>query len=329
MLVKCLFTPGRLRNGGLIGAFCMALLGMAGAQTSTTPLKIIVGTAPGSAVDQMARIVGEEFKHRLNQSVVIDSKPGAGGIIAATTAKSAAPDGNTLLFANAAMAVTTPLLFRAATYDVARDFDMVGLVASTPMVIVANPAKGPKTLQEAIEWARKDPGNVVIGSTGRGSIPHLAGELLGQLANTSFRQVAMSNSDQGIQAVVNGDTLITVDGLGQVQQLLEAGRLRPLGITASKALPGLESMPLAKDTVPGLVVTGWFMFVAPKGTPPARINELNSALNDVLKMPEVIKKLQASATFPAGGTVQEAQEFLAEEKKRWTTTIQKIGLPRE
>ncbi|MES2412703.1 MAG: tripartite tricarboxylate transporter substrate binding protein [Pseudomonadota bacterium] len=293
------------------------------------PLTIIVGTAPGSAPDQIARLIGEELKTRLRQNVLIESRPGAGGIVAAMAAKSAPADGNTLLFANAAMAVVTPLTYRAANYDMARDFEIIGMVANTPMVIAANPAKGPKTLAEAVELGKKAPDTIAMGSTARGSIPHLTGELLGQLTGGTFRQVSMSSSGQGVQAIVNGDTLMTVDGLGQLQPLMRSGRIRPLAITADRALPGLESIPLAKDIVPGLVVSGWFMLAAPKGTPQARVREINRVVNEIVAAPEVVQKLAVTATYPLGGSVQDAKRFYADEKKTWSSAVQKVGLARE
>ena len=299
------------------------------AQTSDTPLKIIVATAPGSAPDQIARIIGEELKSRLKQNVIIESKPGAGGIVAASLAKSAATDGNTLLFAHAAMAVITPLTYKAANYDLARDFEIVGLVASTPMVIAANPTTGPKSIAEAVELAKKNPDTITMGSTARGSIPHLTGELLGQMTGTTFRQVPMSNSGQGLQAIVSGDTLMTVNGLGQLQPLMRAGRVRPLAVTSDKALPGLESIPLAKDTVPNLVVSGWFMLVAPKGTPVARVHEINQAVNEIVASPEIVQKFAATATYPLGGSVKDAELFLEEERRKWSDVVKKVGLEKE
>ncbi len=310
-------------------AVCAAPLAAQTALATEKPLTIIVGTAPGSAPDQIARLIGEELKLKLRQNVVIESRPGAGGIVAAMAAKSAPADGNTLLFANAAMAVVTPLTYRAANYDLARDFEIIGLVANTPMVIAANPAKGPKTLAEAVEMGKKSPDTVTMGSTARGSIPHLTGELLGQMTGGTFRQVSMSSSGQGLQAIVNGDTLMTVDGLGQLQPLMRSGRIRPLAITADRVLPGLESIPLAKDVVPGLVVSGWFMFAAPKGTPQARVREINRVVNEIVASPDVVQKLAVTATYPLGGSVQDAKRFFENEKKTWSGAVKKVGLARE
>jgi tripartite-type tricarboxylate transporter receptor subunit TctC len=139
----------------------------------------------------------------------------------------------------------------------------------------------------------------------------------------------MGTSAQAIQAVTNGDSLISVDGIAPLLPLVKSGRLRALAVTSAKTLPGLEGLPLARETVPGLEATGWFMLFAKKGTPAARVRQINEAVNVALKSPEVIQKLAATANFPVGGSVEDARAFLAREKKLWAAAVQRAGLQPE
>jgi tripartite-type tricarboxylate transporter receptor subunit TctC len=307
----------------------LAFAAPASAQFAGKPITLIVPAGPGSAPDIVARVVGDQLQARLKQPVVVENRSGAGGIIAAETLRRAPADGNTLLLAQAAVVTVTPLTYRAATYDAERDFESVAVVADTPMMFVAHPAKGPGSLADLVGQAKSQPDTIAMSSTSRGSIPNLTAELLALMTGARFNLVAMNASAQALQSVVAGDTVVSVDGIAPLLPQVRAGRLKALGVTADRPLPGLEGLPLAKDTVPGLVATGWFMLFAPKGTPRARIEAVNAAVNEALKAPEVLQKLQATANYPVGGSVAQAQAFLKKEKKLWGDAAQRAGLKRE
>ena len=308
----------------------LSLLIAAGAATAQkdTVLSIVVPSGAGSAPDIIARIVGDELRARLDVPTMVDNKPGAGGIVAVLAAKTS-PSPNTLLLAQAAVVTVTPLTYRAAKYDLAQDMEPVIVVADTPMLFVANPASGPKTLAEAIAMAKAKPGGVPMTSPARGSIPNLVAEILAQSTGTTYNLVPMGGSAQALQAVASGDSLISVDGIAPLLPLVKSGRVRALAVTSPRPLPGLEGFPLAKDTVPGLEATGWFMLFAKKGTPAARVRQINDALNAALKSPEVAQKLSTTANYPVGGTVDEARAFLAREKTLWASAVKRAGLQPE
>ena len=293
------------------------------------PLTIVVPSTPGGAPDIMARLMAEGLRSRLNQTVIVENKPGAGGIVGAMAVKTAAANGNTVLLTHAAVVTITPLTYRAAKYDMARDFEAVAVVAETPMLFVAHPGTGFKTLAEALAQARSRPDALLLASPLRGTIPHLSGELLGISSGTRWHQVPMSSSGQAVQAVVNGDAQVSVDGIPPLLPLVKAGRVTALAVTANRVLPGLEDLPLAKDTVPGLTLTGWFMMFAPKGTPQARVNALNEAVNAAIRAPEFIQKLQAAAIYPVGGSTADARAFLVREQQLWARAVQQAGLKPE
>ncbi len=307
----------------------LAVSGFATGAIANKPLTMVVPSAAGSAPDIVARLLGDELQSRLNQPVVIENRPGAGGIVATMAAKSAPADGNTVLLAQAAVVTLTPLLYRAAKYDMEKDFETVAVVADTPMLFVANPKAGIKSLGDLIAHAKAKPDELTLGSPSRGSVPHLSGELLEQFTGVRLRNVPMGTSGQAIQSVVGGDTQVSVDGIAPLLPLVKAGRMQALAVTSRDVLPGLEGLPLAKDTVPEMVLSGWFLLFAGKGTPAARVKALNEAVNAALKSPQLIQKLQVSATYPVGGSVQDARSFLVREKKLWAGAAQKAGLQAE
>ena len=319
-----------MRKRALIRTFAAAaLLAATPWGRAAAPLTMVVPSGAGSAPDIVARLLADELQQRLNQPVVIDNRPGAGGIVATMAAKSARADGNTVLLAQAAVVTLTPLLYRAARYDMAQDFDTVAVVADTPMMFVANPKAGIRSLAELVAQSKARPDELVLGSPSRGSVPHLSGELLEQMSGAQLRNVPMGTSGQAIQSVVGGDTQVSVDGVAPLLPLVKAGRLQALAVTARRVLPGLEGYPLARETVPGLDLSGWFMLFAGKGTPPARVRQLNEAVNAALQSPALVQKLQASATYPVGGSVSQAREFLAREKKLWASAAERAGLRAE
>lgn len=295
---------------------------------SDRPINILVPAVAGSAPDIIARILSDELRKDLKQTTLVENRPGAGGIVAVMAAKSAS-NSNTLLLAQAAVVTVTPLTYRAAKFDLEKDMEPVAVVANTPMMFVSSAQGGPKTLADAIAAVRSKPESISMGSTARSSIPHLSAELLAQMSGAHFNIVPMANTNQAIQAVVNGDTQITVDGVAPLLSLVKSGRLRVLGVSSAQPLPGLEGYPLVKDAVPDMVATGWFMLFAKKGTPPERINALNEAVNAALKSPEVLQKLAATANYPVGGSVGGAKAFLAKEKQLWGLAVQRAGLKPE
>lgn len=307
----------------------LALFAAQAAFAAPPPLNIVVPSGPGSAPDIIARLLEPELRTRLGQPVVIENKPGAGGIVAVMAAKNAGSPANTLLLAQAAVVTVTPLTYRAAKYDAERDFEPVAVVAETPMLFVANVANGPKTLADAIAQAKAKPDSIALSSPARGSIPHLSAELLQQATGTHFNTIPMNQSAQAMQAVVSGDSLVSVDGIAPLLPLVKAGRLRALAVTSSRPLPGLEQLPLAKDTVPELQVSGWFMLFANKGTPPARLQAINAAVAAALASPGVVQRLQNTANYPVGGSVADARAFLVREKRLWAGAVQRAGLTPE
>lgn len=295
----------------------------------TKPIKLVLPTAAGTAPDSIARILGDKLARSMGQPVIVENKPGAGGILAMNQLKQAPADGYTFALIQAAVATVTPLTYKEARFDIERDFETVAIVGLTPMLITASPKFAARTLADAIKAAKAAPDQVAIGSPNRTSIPHLANELLALKTKAAFQQVPFATTGQGVQAVVAGDIAMYTDGVGPLMQLVKAGRLKALAVASDKVLPGLEGIPLAKETVPDLNVYGWFMIAAPKGTPAAVVERLNKEFNEAMKMDDVVAKFREFGTYTTPGTVADAQSFVKREKTLFGDVVRAIGVKPE
>lgn len=314
------------RGAATIAVALMNMCSPVWAQTyPSKPIRLVLPTAPGTAPDTIARIMGDKLSRALGQPVIVENKPGAGGIIAMNQLKSAAADGYTLALVHAAVATVTPLTYKEAQYDIERDYATVALIGVTPMIFVANPKFEAKTLADAIRLAKAAPDTVAAGSPNRTSIPHLANELLAMKSGIRLQQVPFATTGQGVQAVVAGDIAMYTDGVAPLLQLVKSGRLRALAVASDKVLPGLEGIPLAKETVPDLTVMGWFMVAAPKGTPTVVVERLNQELNKALQLADVNAKFQEFGTYTTPGTVADAQRFVKNEKALFGGIVKAIG----
>lgn len=293
------------------------------------PIRLLVAAPAGSAPDLIARIIGDKLNRSMGQPVLVDNKPGAGGIVAMNQLKAAPADGYTIALPQAAVVVVTPFTYKEANYEVERDFETVAMVGKTPMMFVANTAHPAKTFAEAIAIAKAKPDQLAVGNPTRTSIPHLASELAGIKTEVKFQQISFSNTAQGIQAVMNGDIALYVDGVGPLIQLVKAGKLRPLAVASETELPGLEGLPLANKAVPGLNVYGWFTMLAPKGTPAAVLQRLNTEVNLAMQQPDVIAKFREFGTYATPGSVADAERFVKSEKALFGGVIRTLGLKPE
>lgn len=292
-------------------------------------VRIIVPSIAGSAPDIIARQMAERLAAAWRQQVIVENRPGGNGIVAMNALRQSAADGHALGLFHAAAAVITPRMYKEAKFDIPRDAEVVSTLAYTPMMFVAHPRAGYQGLAEVIRAGKASPEDIAIASPTRGSVPHLTAEMLGQLNKVRFRQVSFNGSAQAIQAVVNGDVPVYVDGIAPLLPLVRAGRLRALAITSDLALPGLESFALAKDTAPGLVAKGWFALFAPRGTPSAVLDIVNAAVGSTLRQVAFIERLQELGTYPMAWDIAHSTRFVVQEKERWGRVIEAAGVQPE
>lgn len=292
----------------------------------SAPVKFIVPTAPGSSGDIVARLLANQLAPMWGQPVVIENRAGAGGLIAMRATAAATPDGHTLTLTHTSAAVVTPYVYRAARYDVEKDFTAVSVVGYTPMAIAAAVDAPEKTLPDLISTSRQQPDKLNMGHPGHATMAHLSAELLNQEAGAKLFLVNMGNAANGLKGVLSGDIRYYIDGLAPMMPMIRSNRVRPLTVFSDKVPEGLEGVALAKDSVPGTVMHGWFALLGPARMSPAVTVKINADLNKVLAMPEVANRLKDFATYPQFGTAEEARAYIHREKERWSKVLKRANI---
>ncbi|MDB5867605.1 MAG: tripartite tricarboxylate transporter substrate binding protein [Betaproteobacteria bacterium] len=296
----------------------------------TRPIRMVVPFSAGAGVtDIMARLVGQHLGAGIGQQVVIDNRPGAGGIPGTEVVARAAPDGYTLLMTNVALAVN-PYLYPKLPYDAVKDFTPVTMVNSAPLLLVVHPTIAAKSVKELVAYAKSHPGQLNYGSGGVGSTPHLSGELFKSIAGIDAVHVPYKGGAPALTDLVGGQLSFMIENVPGTMPFVRAGKLRALAITSSKRSPLEPSLPtMAEAGVPGYEVIGWNGIVAAKGTPPAIVSRLHTEVARILRTPEVRQRLAALGAEPVGNTPDEFGAFIKAEMARWGKIIKEKGIRSE
>ncbi|MEK9952889.1 MAG: tripartite tricarboxylate transporter substrate binding protein, partial [Curvibacter sp.] len=270
---------------------------LAQAQTyPAKPVKVVVGFAPGGAADYVARSIGDALGRALGQPVVIENKAGAGSSIAAEQVAKAAPDGYTVLIASPAAISVNPALNPKLGYK-ASDLQPVSKVTTSPLVIAANPAIGINSVQELIARAKKEPGKLNYATSGNGSAPHLGAALFSQVADVKMQHIPFRGGAPAIQSVVAGDTQLTFGTPPSVLPMIQAGRLKGLGVSTRERSPLVPDLPgMAEAGLPDYVIEFWYGFFVPAGTPAPIVKKLYDATQEAMKHPGVKTALAREGT---------------------------------
>jgi tripartite-type tricarboxylate transporter receptor subunit TctC len=289
------------------------------------PVRIVVPLAAGGTGDTLARTVGEEIGKILGTPVVIENRPGAGGLIGTEVASNAPPDGYTLLAVSPSH-VITPALYARKTYDPVKDFEPITHIANTHQIIVAHPSLPAKNLKELIALAKKHPGKFSYGSAGTGSATHLNMELFKSMAGVDIVHIPYKGSTQARVDVVAGQVQLGMDGLLPVLPFIKDGRLRPLALTSSRRSQVAPEIPtIAEAGVPGYASDTWYGFLAPARTPREIISALHGAAVKALKDPATRTRLTALGAEPVGSTPEEFGKLIAREQKLWAKVVKESG----
>jgi len=285
-------------------------------------IRVIVGPGP----DIPARFFGPKITQALGQQIVIEPRPGAGGVIAAQTVATAPADGYTLLLATASFTINTAL--QTSPYDIRRDFAPVALATTSPFVLVVNPAVPATTLQELIALARARPGQLNYASAGIGTPPHLAGELFKSMASIDIVHVPFRDANSALNAVVGGTVQMMFSIAAAAQSQVAASAIRGLAVTsldASRLVPGLPT--IAESGLPGFEVIGWNGFVAPAGTPAGIVAKLNAAIGLGLGDADLGQRLLAAGYQPAAPNgPDEFGAFIRADTEKWIGLVEKTNM---
>ncbi len=292
----------------------------------TKPIRMIVGFPVGGAVDIIGRIIGQNVGESVKQQIVVDNRAGAGSVIASDLTAKAAPDGYTVLLIAASHAVNVGF-HKKLPYDPVKDFAAVVLVASAPNVLVAHPSLPVKTVTELIEMARAKPGQLDFASGGRGSLTHLAGELLKLMANISLTHVPYKGAAPALTDVISGQMQLLFSSLPAALAQIKAGRVRAIAVTSIKRSGAAPEVPtVAESGLAGYEATNWYGMLAPAATPRQIVGKLNAEILQALHNPDVAQAISRQGADPLGSTPGDFEIYLKSEIAKWTKVIRAAGL---
>ena len=290
------------------------------------PVTIVVPTAPGGGNDAMARIMSQKLSLALGQPVIIDNKAGANGAIASEYVAHANPDGHTILFGYIATHAMNPAL-QKLRYDPVVDFEPIGLVATSPVLMVVNPDAGVKDVADLLKQARADPAKFSYASAGNGTAPHFAAELFKLQTGVSLLHVPYKGSGPAMTDTLAGQTHLMFPSLIAASPHVKAGKLKALAVAGAKRTTTFPKVPTLKETgVDGVDVTQWYGLFAPAKTPKAVIAQLNTALNSVLNDKDIIARFAAQGGDVETSTPEQFGNLVKSELVKWRQVVQKAKL---
>ena len=289
------------------------------------PIRFIVPYGAGSGPDITARLFLADFSRNLDQQIVVDNRPGAGGSIGTEMIVKAPPDGYTIGFGGISTFAINPNVLAKLPYDPDKDLIKVAQTYSNPGVLAVTLSLPIQSIKDLIDYAKKNPGKLSFGSSGNGTSSHLSGELLALMTGVQLVHVPYKVPDQGITDTIGGRLPLMFNNMGPMLPHVKSGRIRGLGVTSLKRSPAIPELPAIAETVPGFEVTVWGGIVVPAGVPKAVVARLNAAINKALESPALKEKYAAIGYELAGGTSAQFDAFVKKEIAKWADVIKRSG----
>ena len=307
-------------------AFALGLVTIeGGAQTAKypdKPIKMLVGFSAGGGTDVVARILAQKMSEPLGQSVVVENRTGASGLIAGETVAKSAPDGYTLMMGTQTTFAVAPTLYRKVSLDPARDFAGIAMAAVSPLVLVLHPSVPAQSIRDVIAMAKANPGGVIFGSGGLGTTPHMSGELFSAIAGIKMAHVAYRGEAPAINDLIGGQIPLMFANLSAVIGNVRAGQLKALAVTGAKRAAAAPDIPtVAESGLPGFEVATWFAVVAPAGTAPEVRARLNAELKHALALPDVKQRYADLGMTAEDSSPDRVDAYIKAEIAKWTKVI--------
>lgn len=320
----------------LLGAACGALalaVGPVAAQGAggtasawpTRTVRMVVPSPAGTAPDIVARIIGDRLQRIWGQSVVVENRPGAGGVVAFTSLKTSEKDDHQLTFVPASTVTLTPFMYKSVNVNIPRDLTPVAYIGDSPMVLAANENVPWKTFAEFVAAAKKAPDTIIVSSPVEYSVPNLTTDLLARRIGAKLRSIPYAGSAQSTSAAVGGDAQAVIDGMPPLEGMLKGNRLRLLATFSKDRLPNYPDVPAVAETYPDMVINGWFGIFAVTGLNPAIIEKVNKDVSSVIVQPDLAPQFQQLAMFPRPMSVAKFSELVSAERKRWEQALRDVG----
>jgi tripartite-type tricarboxylate transporter receptor subunit TctC len=320
----------------LAALLCALLLGSAQAPAQTSPaqvwpnrpVKMIVPTGPGAATDVIARLMADSIARGLGQPVIVENLPGASGILAHQTTARAAPDGYTFIFTNTSGLATNPVTFKTLPYDPARDFAPVAMVVDFgPQMLSVNAEVPVKTVAELIAYAKANPGKLSYAVDVTAGAAPIAARLLNKRADLGMVEVPYRSAAQMAADVASGRIPVLISSMAASNAMVQAGKIRRIALSSSKRFSPLPDLPTLNETVPGVTMDGWFVVVAPAGTPAEPIKRLNHEIGEFLKGADINDRLAKFGLGTGGaGTPESTGAFIRAEQEKWRALAKELNI---
>lgn len=285
------------------------------------PVKMVVGFSAGGGTDVVARILGQKISEALGQTVLVENRTGASGMIAGEMVAKSPPDGYTLMMGTQTTFAVAPALYRKTTLDPARDFAGIAMSAVSPLVLVVHPSVAAHSVKDVIAMAKARPGQVNYGSGGLGTSPHMCGELFQAMAGIKLAHVAYRGEAPAINDLLGGQIPFMFSNLSAIVGNVRAGQLRAVGVTGPKRAPALPNVPTLAEALPGFEVETWFALVAPAGTPREVRARLNAEVKRALALADVKQRYADLGMTADDSTPESVDAYIKSEIAKWTKVI--------
>ena len=322
-----------LMAAGLAVAAAAVALPAAAQSYPSKAIRLVSPFPPGGSVDVVGRLLAAKLSESMGQQMVVDNRSGASGVIGTEIVMNSPPDGYTLLI-NTIPFVSNQFLMPRAPYDPLRDFVSISLVASSPSFVTVHPSLPVRSIQELVALAKSKPGQLYYSAAGVGTNPHIAGELFNLLADVNIVAVQFKGGGPADTAVIAGEVGVTFGNISQEIGYVKAGRMRALAVTSAKRNPAMPELPTVAEAAPegplrGYEFDTWFVVAAPKGTPRAIVDTLNSSIRKALAAPDQVKFYEERGLTVIASTPEEAAAHLEKEQKKWGRVIKERGIKAE
>jgi tripartite-type tricarboxylate transporter receptor subunit TctC len=289
-------------------------------------IRLIVPFAPGGANDSVARLLADKLAKRLGQAVVVDNRPGGGTVVGTATVANAAPDGYTLLLVSPAHTIN-PALKKSLPYQTLTDFTPISQITRSAYVLITAPTSPFKSINDLAVIAHASTGQFSYASSGTGSAPHLAGALLASLMGVTALHVPYQGGGPAMIGVIRGDVDLYFSGVAGARSSIESGQVRAIAVSGDRRLAALPAVPtVAEAGVSDYAINGWYGIVGPANLPPDVTSKLNTTINECLKDPELVARLEQEGEEVVGSTPEQFAQLLGADLRKYKTIVASTGL---
>jgi tripartite-type tricarboxylate transporter receptor subunit TctC len=289
-------------------------------------IRLISPYAPGGGTDIMARTVSQKLTEALGQSVIVDNRPGAGGVVGTEIAAKAPPDGYTILLGSPSPLTVAPHLYKKLPYDPLKDLAPISLITTVPNILCVHPSLPVRSVRDLIALAKARPGQLTFSSSGNGGSGHLAGEMLNSMARVKLIHVPYRGTSYAATALLSGEVSMSFGNVVAFMPQVKAGRLFAIALTSLKRPSTLPDLPTVAETIPGYSSGTWAGILAPAGTPPEIIARLNAELVKIPQVPAIRDQINSEGGTPIGSSPEEFATFMRQETARLEKIIKEANI---